>query len=282
MIMVLSKHHDQFLAEMQEELMSDYKQFNEYQEKALLTLQIFHDICEKYNITYYLAYGSLLGAIRDGGQIPWDYDIDVQVPYTQAVILLDALDKELPEGYSYLTRLTNKTYRTYTLKIAPSGFDPEVLHVDVFWMHGLPESEFSKTRAKVMKYNINVFAYKFLAEKYFMLSKKSEMVIYRLCKFLSRFFSVHYIDKYLTELLNRAWTEYDTFSDSSCENLFKKKWFLNRIKIKFENGMEFYAPQEYDAVLKSIYGDYLSFPSLIGRRNEFYKTLNRLNAIGRK
>ena len=53
---------------------------NELNTAKLLQIKILkylHEICSKYNIKYFLAYGSLLGAIRHNGFIPWDDDIDV-------------------------------------------------------------------------------------------------------------------------------------------------------------------------------------------------------------
>ena len=60
-----------------------YEEFKFYQKAALDTLDEFHRVCEKNNIPYFVQYGSLLGLIRDGGQIPWDYDVDVVVPYSE-------------------------------------------------------------------------------------------------------------------------------------------------------------------------------------------------------
>jgi lipopolysaccharide cholinephosphotransferase len=76
-----------------------FKRFNEFQIKAVETLFFFHNVCEKYEIPYYLAYGSLLGAIRDGGQIPWDYDVDVQVPVKYADKLIEVLQIECADKY---------------------------------------------------------------------------------------------------------------------------------------------------------------------------------------
>ena len=52
----------------------------ERQNVCLETLLFFHDYCEKHNIPYCLAFGSLIGAVRHHGFIPWDDDIDVHVP----------------------------------------------------------------------------------------------------------------------------------------------------------------------------------------------------------
>lgn len=55
---------------------TDYAEFRKLQCLAWDALKEFCRICEKNNINYMLGFGSLLGAIRDGGQIPWDYDIE--------------------------------------------------------------------------------------------------------------------------------------------------------------------------------------------------------------
>ena len=61
----------------------DYAYFLAHQKAVLEILRAFHGICERNGINYHVTYGSLLGLIRDGGLIPWDYDIDVFVPISQ-------------------------------------------------------------------------------------------------------------------------------------------------------------------------------------------------------
>ena len=53
---------------------------NPLQEKQLELLKTFVNVCNKHNLTYFLVYGSALGAIRHKGFIPWDDDIDVGMP----------------------------------------------------------------------------------------------------------------------------------------------------------------------------------------------------------
>src|SRR5690554_4573032 len=60
-------------------------------EKCLEVLNVFVDLCERNNLTYWLDGGSLLGAIRHEGMIPWDDDIDVCLPEEDYVKALDLL-----------------------------------------------------------------------------------------------------------------------------------------------------------------------------------------------
>lgn len=118
-----------------------YNKFRKYQNEALNTLKEFHRVCEKNNIPYQLAFGSLLGVVRDGGQIPWDYDIDVMVPYSSKEDLINALKKDLDDNYYFYCPENNERCRHVMMRLAPKGYRTEALHVDVFYYVGTPNDE---------------------------------------------------------------------------------------------------------------------------------------------
>ena len=123
-----------------------YSEFRKYQQMAIDTLNEFHRVCEKNKITYQLAYGSLLGAIRDGGQIPWDYDVDVIVPYEEKDQLIDALKKDLSQKYYFYCPEVNPKCRHFFIRVTPKGYRSELLHVDVFYVVGTPEDLIERNR----------------------------------------------------------------------------------------------------------------------------------------
>lgn len=63
----------------------------ELQLKQLDMLVYFRDFCEKNNLTFYLIGGALIGALRNGGFVPWDDDVDVMLPRDDYEKLLQAV-----------------------------------------------------------------------------------------------------------------------------------------------------------------------------------------------
>lgn len=108
-----------------------YKEFRKYQKITMDTLIEFHRVCEKSNIEYELAYGSLLGAIRDNGQIPWDYDIDVFVAFKDKERLIETLKKELDDKYYFYCPEVNQKCRHVIMRLAPKDTEVKLC----MWMY---------------------------------------------------------------------------------------------------------------------------------------------------
>lgn len=86
-------------------------------ETEMEILDVIHGICKKNNLRYSLAFGSLLGAIRHGGFIPWDDDIDIMMPREDYEKLISIWCSEAPEGYILQNKDTHSDYSQNFTKI---------------------------------------------------------------------------------------------------------------------------------------------------------------------
>ena len=86
---------------------------NTLRELQLCELQILKDVravCDRHGLRYYLSGGSLLGAVRHQGFIPWDDDIDIMMPYEDYFRFLEVAQKELGEQYFVQNSETDPSY----------------------------------------------------------------------------------------------------------------------------------------------------------------------------
>ena len=89
---------------------------------------VFVEICKKYGLQYFVMYGSLLGAVRHDGFIPWDDDIDVGMPRKDYDTFIKVAPKELSEPYALQCPYTypNCYISNITLRNCMGTFTPKV------------------------------------------------------------------------------------------------------------------------------------------------------------
>ena len=95
----------------------DNSELRKLQMVTLDIIKLFADICEKHNLKYFMVGGTMLGAIRHKGFIPWDDDVDMGMPRPDYERFMKIVHKELPEGYSFLNYKQNKEYKRYFSRI---------------------------------------------------------------------------------------------------------------------------------------------------------------------
>jgi lipopolysaccharide cholinephosphotransferase len=107
--------------------------------KMLEILDVFDGICRKHNINYWLACGTLLGARRHGGFIPWDDDLDLYVLQSDYKKLMMILKEELPANLKLQSRETDKNYWYYFAKIRDnnSRYYDKNTHIDNLEYQGI-------------------------------------------------------------------------------------------------------------------------------------------------
>ena len=80
-------------------------------------LDVIHKVCSDHNLRYTLAYGTLIGAVRHGGFIPWDDDIDMIMPRDDYEKLLEIWENAAPAGYILQNIRTNEDYTNTFSKV---------------------------------------------------------------------------------------------------------------------------------------------------------------------
>ena len=111
---------------------------NDYQKVSFEILKVFIDICQKLDINYYMACGSVLGAIKYGGFIPWDDDIDVCLLRPEYEIFVEKAPNFLPDYYFLQNYKSDPLYPSVTSKIRDSRttwIEKGVAHLDI--NHGI-------------------------------------------------------------------------------------------------------------------------------------------------
>lgn len=115
-------------------------------------LKFIKGVCEKNNLHYYLAYGTLIGAVRHNGFIPWDDDIDILMPRNDYEEFVKAVEAENHPYYKLVSKETEKNFTAPLPKVIDSrielvqnySFIEKVIlgpYVDLFILDGCGESE---------------------------------------------------------------------------------------------------------------------------------------------
>ena len=133
---------------------------------ALLDVyKVFSEICERHGLRYCADTGTALGAVRHSGFIPWDDDMDVQMPRPDYEKFVEFVQKELPEGLAWLDRFNCPDYDNAFGKVivtdralvdrvaSESGLKlGQGIFLDVFPMDGYPDSPIARRWRKIQNY----------------------------------------------------------------------------------------------------------------------------------
>lgn len=242
----------------------------------------FDRICKKYDIKYQLFAGTLLGAIRHRGFIPWDDDIDVCMLRSEYNRFLSVVDDELASEYFFQSYETDPNYMNKFPKIRKNGtLFMEKLVRDLDMHHGFyidifpfDNIELDTIRGKHQIWSLrtidSLFKYR-LKERYQKLEpgfgRSKAKFKYDLIKFLpiSKTSIENWILKKMTKFNDKE-TEYiaDLANPSAgvLENfMMRRETIEDSIDWEFD-GYKFPVPRAYDEVLTRAYGDYMTPPDI--------------------
>lgn len=229
----------------------------------------FDSICKKYNLKYFLMYGTLLGAIRHKGFIPWDDDVDVGMPRNDYEKLLTLKDKfQFPhflqchgtdkEYCSSYTRLRNANTTAISKMLKYQNMNHGIF-LDIFPFDNTPGIE-TENRHEIID-TLNRENGTFMKLKNPELDEKNKL---RVQNYSGRnpTDTLKEIDEIATQFNNQE-TEYvcSIVNTMGKFDFFKKEDVYNTILWDYE-GFKFPIPSGYDNVLKEIFGNYMEMPPL--------------------
>lgn len=231
--------------------------------RMLDILKCLDQICKKHNIQYWLSSGTLLGAVRHGGFIPWDDDLDVEMLKPDYDKLMKVIEKELPENYILQNQKTDKNYVLQFSKIRDLNSCIKEHHaLDVYYQyHGIfidlfylePMNNFSSLVTNSLKNNLCL---KLLLCQSIPLSIKLCMVRFNHV-FLNVF--IFPVFRFLSRFLPSGIVRH-TFGLNFAKPRYLKEIFPLK-EIYFE-GYQFPSPANEDTYLSRLYGDYMSLPDV--------------------
>lgn len=229
------------------------------QNELLTLIGHFDRICSKYGIWYTLTNGSVLGAIRHKGFIPWDADIDVFVKQKDLATVRNVMKKELPACYHYIEWDKEKGYSLPYDRLAHTCIPHQSMHVDILPIIGAPSD---KTLRKLFT-TICFVGYKFNHCKYVdtRYSDPRNVQSINRVKVIARCvpgFIINSIFGVLNCLfsLDKAEYCYSIGCAYGYKESMKTSLILDTKRVPFEN-LQLPVPKRWDEYLTNLYGDYM-------------------------
>ena len=257
----------------------------------LKILRLIDEICKKYGIPYFAYGGTLLGAVRDRDFIPWDDDIDICMFREDFHRFSRIIQDELPEGLSFTSldidpELCNfvagvgTTNRKIHYKVGTEVYEfPYPLAVDIFVLDELsvnPEDE--SFRIKVLEMFMVMISEMLHGKEKTQVFQKELQKIERLLQI--RFDQDRPLKSQLYQLMDKVFQEFNGEGGDkvvffpyylSGDIVYSKSAFKKSLDIPFCNSYVS-APQDYDGVLRDVFGDYRKKVKAGGAHNyPFYR-----------
>ena len=250
----------------------------EIQSVSLEVLKNISDICENICCRYFLTYGTLIGAVRHQGFIPWDDDVDIMMPRPDYELFLNYFErqnnrignlqlfnqkncKEYPYGIS---RVCDMDYVINTDNEKDCGMG---IFVDIYPLDGLgdyyEESLNMMERSHLICDKILLLTRdKFYCPQLYNFKKQADY-IWKKYKYTQKGKCYFYQElKPLIERYNYEDSKYVgcvAWTFEPTKEIYERSLIEHLVKTTFEK-YQFYIPQEYDKMLRITYGDYMQLP----------------------
>lgn len=240
-------------------------------------------ICEKHGLRWYITAGTLLGAVRHKGFIPWDDDMDIAMPREDYDRLSAVCQKELGEEFFFQDEKSDPGYMYYFSKIRKNGTrvqEPslkganmhEGIYIDIFPLDVCPQKDWAGNLYFGLMKVLNIAVlYKTVPGFYYAFNKPLAKIPVTAARVLSHRALSRCRDK-LRKLVDKLCR-----GDRLCtvcgahgypRETYDKSWFAESVLLEFE-GDRYPAPAEWDALLTNMYGDYMTPPPIEEQTGHF-------------
>lgn len=250
-----------------------------YWAAQLKVLQEIDAVCRRHEIPWFMDYGSLLGAVRHGGYVPWDDDFDITMLRHDFDRFMEVAKQELPEGYVILTPEYVSEYTMYLPRIvntrninfAPEHLDayygcPYTVGIDIYILEGLYEDEEKEEERRVRLNEVYDAAdvaasggtdspafrlrLKQISEQNQTVFSEDKPVVQQLLV-LANHISSECASNTASHLsIMYFWAKFHN-------HRFQREWAERICELPFEHVL-LNAPLYYDRMLRTVYGDYFA------------------------
>lgn len=245
--------------------------------EILIIMDEIDRICKKNGLRYYLIGGTLLGAIRHGGFIPWDDDLDIVMPREDLDKLIKISKEELDPEFKLEWYGSNEGYYQYFPKISKRG--------TLFVQEGIKESKQSGIFVDIFPLDLAPAYTPWLDKEKHTIIKYSEILTswncnrkglgYKLFRVIRLFtpkrIFLWLISKELNRIKSKGQTHYANFGSQYKiqKQTMPVEWFGEGTKMQFED-RSYICPSKYEQVLNSIFGPtYMELPPIEKRRTHY-------------
>ena len=244
----------------------------EIQQMELGIMEYIHEVCQKIGVKYFLAYGSLIGAVRHKGFIPWDDDMDICMLREDYEKLQDYLITNPDERYEVMSYKNNLNYvypfmkvqdnQTYLLEEDVRIDSNMGIYVDIFPVDGYEDDSVFKDKMTrlIKKRQLSCYTFKGITNTKSLLNSLIRYISVIIFYFTNTNKYIRGIDELAQsrKVDDYELVDYLIYKDMN-KPVWKREWLKQTITGVFE-GKEFMIPKNYHEILTSDYGDYTQLP----------------------